>query len=198
MMQYDVIYADPPWSYNDPGAIRRFSGTRKGRADAHYGTEGVQDLAAMRPMIDEWAAPDCALLMWGTWPKLPEHLALGQAWGFEWVTCALLWCKTYASDQQWLSLARGQQIRPYCGMGFYTRSGSEFCGLWRRGKPLVPADRTIRQVIHAPVREHSRKPDEARHSIEAMWPDARRIEMFARTTTPGWDAWGNETEKFSG
>ena len=48
----------------------------------------------------------------------------------------------------------------------------------------------------APRREHSRKPDEMRQMIEKVSFEPR-IELFARTTTPGWDVWGNDTDKFS-
>lgn len=48
------------------------------------------------------------------------------------------------------------------------------------------------------LREHSRKPDEARQRIEAYCgPTARRLELFARSPAAGWTVWGNETEKFA-
>jgi N6-adenosine-specific RNA methylase IME4 len=47
-------------------------------------------------------------------------------------------------------------------------------------------------VIHAPRREHSRKPDEAYEIIERMYPTLPKIELFARQTRPGWEVWGNQ------
>jgi N6-adenosine-specific RNA methylase IME4 len=47
-------------------------------------------------------------------------------------------------------------------------------------------------VIHAPRREHSRKPDAAYEMIERMYPSLPKIELFARHERPGWAAWGNE------
>ena len=47
-------------------------------------------------------------------------------------------------------------------------------------------------MIQAPAREHSRKPDESYTLIEQMFPTLPRIELFARSTRPGWAAWGNE------
>ena len=47
-------------------------------------------------------------------------------------------------------------------------------------------------VIHAPTREHSRKPDEAYELIERMYPELPKIELFARGRREGWTAWGNE------
>jgi N6-adenosine-specific RNA methylase IME4 len=44
--------------------------------------------------------------------------------------------------------------------------------------------------------EHSKKPNEFRKRIERMFGDVPKLEMFARTRAEGWDAWGNETDKF--
>jgi N6-adenosine-specific RNA methylase IME4 len=49
-------------------------------------------------------------------------------------------------------------------------------------------------VIMSPVREHSRKPVEARERIVQLMGDVPRVELFARQKAPGWDAWGNEVE----
>jgi N6-adenosine-specific RNA methylase IME4 len=53
----------------------------------------------------------------------------------------------------------------------------------------------VRQIIEAPRREHSRKPDEQYARIEAL-VGGPYIELFARQAWPGWVAWGNQTEKF--
>jgi N6-adenosine-specific RNA methylase IME4 len=31
-----------------------------------------------------------------------------------------------------------------------------------------------------------------------MYPALPKLELFARQRRPGWDVWGNETDKFSG
>jgi N6-adenosine-specific RNA methylase IME4 len=59
-----------------------------------------------------------------------------------------------------------------------------------------PANRPP-SVISAPRREHSRKPDEAYALIDAMYPALPKLELFARQRRPGWDVWGNETDKFT-
>ena len=46
-------------------------------------------------------------------------------------------------------------------------------------------------LIVAPVREHSRKPDEIYDQIEALWPGPY-VELFARHQREGWFSWGNE------
>ena len=46
----------------------------------------------------------------------------------------------------------------------------------------------------SPIRQHSQKPPEARDRIVQLFGDQRRLELFARESTPGWDAWGNEVQ----
>jgi len=50
----------------------------------------------------------------------------------------------------------------------------------------------VRNLLFSPLREHSRKPDEARDEIVNLVGDVPRIELFARQRVAGWDAWGNE------
>jgi MT-A70 len=79
------------------------------------------------------------------------------------------------------------------GLGNYVRQQHEHLLIARRGDfPCSqPANRPS-SVIEAPRREHSRKPDEVYEIIERMYPELPKIELFARKTRPGWDAWGNE------
>lgn len=44
--------------------------------------------------------------------------------------------------------------------------------------------------------EHSRKPEYVQDMIELMYPNTKKIELFARRSREGWDVWGNETTKF--
>ena len=53
---------------------------------------------------------------------------------------------------------------------------------------------SVHSVIQSPIRQHSQKPPEARDRIVQLFGDQRRLELFARESTPGWDAWGNEVQ----
>ena len=81
------------------------------------------------------------------------------------------------------------------GTGYCYRSAAEFFLLGTRGKPAQQV-RNVRNLIVAPVREHSRKPDQMRRDLEALWPGPR-CELFAREAAERWDAWGNEATKFN-
>ena len=85
--------------------------------------------------------------------------------------------------------------KPFFGVGYYTKSNTEVCLLGIKGR-LKPVSNKVSQVIIAPRREHSRKPDEVRSKIVELFGDLPRIELFSRQKTPGWDVWGNDTQKF--
>ena len=131
--------------------------------------------------VADIADDNCAIFMWVTLPMLKEGLDLLISWGFCYKTTAFVWNKIYANG------------KPYCGMGYWTRSASEICILGFKGK-LERQNANVYQVITAPVTKHSEKPSEVRDRIVELMGDLPRIELFARQNTTGWDVWGNEVE----
>ena len=112
-----------------------------------------------------------------------------EAWGFTYKTCGFCWNKGNT-----LPLFP-DDFKDKMGLGYWTRANSEVCLLATRGKPKrLNAD--VRQIIQAPLREHSRKPDEVYSKIERL-VDGPYLELFARQQWPGWDVWGNEVGKFT-
>lgn len=167
---FSTIYADPPWSYTNNAS--------RAAAVNHYPTMKISDLCQMP--VGQLAAPDCALFMWWVPSMAREAILLCDAWGFQIKTmCAFTWAKRTKTDKKW-----------FFGMGNYTRGNAENCLLAVRGRPKV-AVRNISQLIVAPVGAHSAKPPEVRQKIEQLYPDGRRVELFARDTSPGWAAWGH-------
>ena len=49
-------------------------------------------------------------------------------------------------------------------------------------------------VINETPTQHSTKPQIAYAMMEAIYPGARRLELFARQRRIGWDAWGDEVK----
>jgi N6-adenosine-specific RNA methylase IME4 len=81
------------------------------------------------------------------------------------------------------------------GMGYWFRNRHELLLLGVKGKPPAPLPQNRpSSVIFAQRREHSRKPDEVYEMLENMFPNFKKIELFARPTNPrpGWTYWGNE------
>lgn len=183
MHKYQVILADPPVWYSN----RKTGGERKdktkfgGGARKYYPLMRDTELIAMRPFIDSLADENCALFMWSFMPRLDFQIELLKSWGFRYVTVAFTWVK-YRKDF----------IQPIYGPGYYTASNTELVLLGIRGK-MPPHTKMIESVVRHPRMEHSRKP-EIHHQIFKMYPNARKIELFARRPVPGWDSWGNEME----
>ena len=173
---FGLIMADPPWSYEMYSA----RGYAKS-PEAHYSTMNLDSLKALP--VETLAAADCLLWLWALGPQLPQALELINAWGF-----------TFKTSGHWAKV--GLSGKQHFGTGYILRNAGEPYIIATRGAPKTT--RSVRSVIIAPVREHSRKPDEAFTAAEQLMPDAQRLELFARQRRPGWSAWGNEIDKFSG
>ena len=130
--------------------------------------------------VKELAADDCILFMWVTFPTLQEAFSVIEAWGFTYKTVAFAWVK---QNRKTSSL--------FWGMGHWTRANVELCLLATKGTPKRQSA-SVHQVVISPVEEHSKKPDIVREKIIELAGDLPRIELFARQTAHGWDAWGNE------
>jgi N6-adenosine-specific RNA methylase IME4 len=169
---YDVILADPPWKFASN------SKAKPGRnALRHYECMTPGDIAGMP--VKDIAAKDSVLFMWVTVPFLDAGIRVMGEWGFK-----------YKSNMVW--------VKGRVGMGYWARNRHEHVLIGRRGKFPAPHPSKRRDsVIEGQQREHSRKPDALHEYIEECWPGAFRLELFARQRREGWDAWGNETEKFN-
>lgn len=199
---FGAIVSDPPWrfaTYSEKGRGRSPDGLsraaqRQNRPENHYQTLTLDEIKAI-PVADV-AARDCVLILWCVDPMLPQALEVGDAWGFKYKTTAFVWAKQRreTSTRDRLHDDRWHKIFPI-GTGYWTRANPEIALLFTRGKPKrLHAD--VRKLIISPRREHSRKPDEACERIERLVAGPY-LEMFARTTRPGWTAWGNETTRFA-
>lgn len=173
--KYNIIYADPPWSYQSWNP----NSSGFGLADKHYITMDNQEICDLK--IKELAEEDCVLFMWATYPKLSIALDVIKSWGFTYKTVAFTWIKRHKNNQ-------------YCkGLGYWTRSNAEICLLAVRGKPnKFVIDKSVSQIIDTVREKHSKKPDVVRERIVQLLGDLPRIELFARQTADGWDSWGNE------
>lgn len=188
-----LILADPPWqTVLWSGATR--TPTQKTGED-HYPTLSLDELAAL-PVADI-AAPDAVLALWVIGSHLDQALALGEAWGFRYVTDLFFWLKQRRIRPDQLDIFTGDITEPAIGMGKYTRNQVELCLLFKRGKGVPVASHAVRQLIVAPKSQHSRKPAAQYDRLEALFGDIPRLELFARNPRQGWDSWGNETDKFA-
>ncbi len=176
MKKYQIIYADPAWSFNN----KRTGGGLTSGASAHYKTMSAEEMSKLP--IGDMADENCVLFMWWVASQPREAILLAESWGFT--------IKTM-SGFNWVKTTKHGKLD--FGMGFWTRAGSELCLIAVKGKPKR-INAGVRSVIMAENKKHSQKPDEFRQAIVKLMGDVPRVELFARQNAEGWDAWGNEVE----
>lgn len=169
--QFDVILADPPWRFasNSEAAPGK-------NAMRHYPCMQLEDICALP--VRDIAAKDALLLMWVTVPFAELAFRVVSAWGFKYKS-GLVWEK--------------QRI----GTGYWARNRHELVYICRRGAfPLPEQTLFPDSIVPGAQGVHSRKPLHLHDRVEACYPKARKLEMFARAPRTGWAVWGNETTKF--
>ena len=177
--KYQIIYVDPPWSYKTWNKAEGDDKHTK-TAEKHYPTMDIKDI--MEFDVGSITEDDSVLLMWATFPCLPEAMNLIDAWGFTYVTNAFTWVKRNKKSEGW-----------FWGLGHYTRANAEICLLARKGRGVKRINKSVHSVCDARISKHSEKPDEIRQNIVKLFgSDKSRLEMFARTKHTGWDIFGNE------
>ena len=169
--KYNIIYADPAWSYRD----KALAGNRG--AGCKYKVMSIEDIENLP--VSTLADDDCILFLWVTFPKLDECFKVIEKWGFEYKTVAFTWVKKYKNGGNFM------------GMGRWTRANAEVCLLATKGKPKR-INAGVRQIIESVPEKHSKKPDIVRDKIVDLVGELPRVELFARNETDGWDVWGNE------
>jgi N6-adenosine-specific RNA methylase IME4 len=164
---FDVIVIDPPWQYQK----RAEDVTHRGRNP--YPDMSQEQILALP--VSARSNLNCVLWLWTTNAFMEDAFECLRTWGFQNKTIL-----TWAKDRM--------------GTGDWLRGKTEHCLLAVRGKPTVLLTNQT-TLLEAPLREHSRKPDEFFKLVETLCPGAK-LEMFAREPRSGWQVWGAETEKF--
>lgn len=177
---YRALLLDPAWQFVNWSE----KGESKG-ANAQYRTMSLDELRELP--VAHLAHPDhCGLVMWATFPMLPQALGLMEHYGFEYVTGGA-WGKQSSTGNKW-NFGTGYRLRTTAELFLVgTMAGKE-------GKPPWKSKST-RNFIAAPIRGHSRKPDRQYEIVEELF-DGPYAELFSRASREGWDAWGDEAGKF--
>lgn len=168
--RYQIIYADPPWSYTENWG--------NGAVHHHYDSMSISQLKALP--VGALADDNCHLYLWVTNPFIQEGLDLVKVWGFEYKQL-ITWVKTNKDGTTRM------------GLGYYFRGVTEHCIFAVKGK-LPRINKSIKNIVFAEFSKHSKKPDIFRDIIIAHSGDRERVELFARQKIEGWDSWGNEVE----
>lgn len=172
--RYKIIYLDPPWQHRDQANAGERGAVYK------YPVMNVRELSQFP--LQELAHRDCLLAMWWVGPMPGEALEVVEAWGFKLRTSVgFTWIKSTVNGKD------------HFGMGNWTRANCESVLFATRGKPKR-ISASVRQIVRAPVRKHSQKPEEVRDRLVQLMGRVARIELFARyhEAPAGWDVWGDD------
>lgn len=173
---YRLILCDPPWSFQNWSA----KGEKK-NPNQHYPCMTLAEIQALP--VSLLADPTgCALVLWATSPLLDAAMDTLKGWKFAFKGAGA-WGKRSSTGRKWAF-----------GPGYIQRSTAEFWLIGTIGKP-ERRSRSVRNFIEAPVREHSRKPEQMREDCERLWRGPY-AELFARSRREGWASWGLETDRF--
>lgn len=134
----------------------------------------IRDIVALP--VESLAEENAHLYLWVTNNYLPQGFKVMWAWGFVYKTIV-----TWGKDK--------------VGLGQYFRGKSEHCLFGTKGRLPYKTKNGKRQqgvtFFYSPRLAHSEKPEIMRRMIEKV-SYSPYLELFARRTAPGWDAWGDE------
>lgn len=165
--KYRVIYADPPWYYGNR-MDEAISGSTV--PETYYPCMNTADICNYSlPEIDD----NAVLFLWVTSPLLEDGLKVINAWGFKYKT-SFVWDKILHN------------------MGHYNSVRHEFLLIATKGSCTPDVKKLFDSVVTIERTDHSRKPEYFREIIETLYPEGKRIEIFARIQQEGWDVIGNQ------
>lgn len=176
--KYDILYTDPPWQQGRGG--RKAARPSTTGMSVPYDTMDVPGIMELhRYVTNELMNENHNVFMWTIEKYLPQTEQIMDLLGYR-LHARMIWDK-------------GNGPAPA-----YTLRFSHEYLLWffKKGRIILP-DKDKRGAYPTVMREnskrrHSKKPECAYQMLEALFPQARKLELFARTERDGWDQWGNE------
>ena len=173
--RYDLIYADPPWKQSKGGkkAVRENSSGKP----LDYPVCGLDEIKEHLRLVTNSTGENSILFLWTIDKYLFEAQQIAESLGYK-LHARMIWDKVTGIPA-----------------AFTVRYGHEYLLYMYKGK-LTPVAKDERGKIHTVFRErvvkHSKKPEIAYQIIERLYPDLKKLEMYARNTRNGWDSFGNE------
>lgn len=173
--KYNLIYADPPWKQSKGG--KKSVRPKSSGVDLDYPVIGLDEIKYHLKQVDKLSEENTILFLWTIDKYLFEAQQIAESIGYK-LHARMIWNKVNGIPA-----------------AFTIRYGHEYLLYMYKGK-LLPVDKDQRGKIHSvfteKVKRHSQKPEIAYQIIEKLYPDTRKIEMYARNYREGWDCWGNE------
>ena len=174
--KYDLILADPPWRQAKGGKknVRpQSSGT-----DLDYPVCSIDEIKGhLKQATSLVPGENSILFLWTIDKYLFEAQQIAEELGYK-LHARMIWNKVTGIPA-----------------AFTVRFGHEYLLYMYKGK-LIPVAQEERGKIHTvfteQVKRHSQKPEISYEIINRLYPDLKKLELYARYEHDGFDVWGNE------
>jgi N6-adenosine-specific RNA methylase IME4 len=169
--------SDPPWHQSKGGR----KSVRPNSSGSHldYKTISLAEIEGIQKRFRDEADANHVLFLWTIDKYLFEAEAIAISLGYK-VHARMVWNKVTGIPAAF-TIRYGHEYLLYCYYGKLTPVAKD-----ERGK--------IHSVFTEKVKRHSQKPEMGYQIVERLYPEAEKIELFARYKRPGWDGWGDEYE----
>lgn len=173
--KYDLIVADPPW--------KQTKGGKKNVRPISSGTELDYPVCSLDEIKDylhqatSLCSDNSILFLWTIDKYLFEAQQMAEQLGYK-LHARMIWNKVTGIPA-----------------AFTVRYGHEYLLYMYKGKLIPVADEErgkIHTVFVEQVKRHSQKPEISFDIINRLYPNLKKLELFARTERDGYDCWGNE------
>ena len=189
-MNFELIVADPPWSFDD--GLKKMRNPVKRSAVSQYPTMTPSEVCALD--VENLANPDgCVLALWTPGSMLQHGLEAISAWGFTYKQ-NFVWVKIKNNA---LKIETDMNKMTRVGMGRLFRQSHEIALIATRNKTPRKSiynlldNKGQRSVAFDLNKGHSTKPPTLQDRLELMFPAAKKLEMFARRNRSGWTSIGD-------
>lgn len=173
--KYNIIYADPPWKQSKGGKKKARPNSSGGMLD--YPVCSLDEITEHLKAATDRATENNVLFLWTIDKYLFEAQEIVEKLGYK-LHARMIWNKVTGIPA-----------------AFTIRYGHEYLLYMYKGR-LLPIAEEERGKVHSVFTEkaqrHSQKPEIAYQIIERLYPDTKKLELYARTQRWGWDCWGNE------
>lgn len=179
--KYDILYTDPPWKQGRGG--KKAARPNSTGTTVPYDTMDVPGIMEIHNFVTgNLMNEKHNVFMWTIDKYLPQTEEIMGLLGYQ-LHARLIWDK-------------GNGPAP----AYTVRFAHEYL-LWffKKGNIILP-DKDKRGAFSTVLREnsrrcHSKKPECAYQMLETFFPQAKKLELFARTERDGWDQWGERIIK---
>ena len=189
MSTWDIIVADPPWGFDD-GLKAMKDGVRRS-AQSQYSTLSIEEIKTLnvKSLADSGG---CLLALWVPGSMLQDGLDVVKAWGHQ-QKQVFVWTKMKNDYIEDLKNGTDLNKTTRIAMGRLFRQTHEIALICTSGRSVYRhlKDKSQRSVAFDINKGHSIKPDTLQDRLEIMFPEAKKLELFARRQKPGWTCVGD-------